>query len=206
MVYGQQLNRRDSQLVEMLDGGVGRQPAVGPAQFLGDAGMLLRKAFDVQLVDDRLFPRRAGAPVVAPVKARIGYRRQRGERGAVPIVQLVDRVRRLRQPVHRREPKHGIVPAQPAAHCSGVRVEEHFLGVEAVTLVGMERAFHAVGVELSGLNVGNVGVPNLVGPAGELHEARLDVALDRIKKTQENPLGVGGKDREVNALAVPGGA
>ena len=49
--------------------------------------MQLREALDVHLVDDRLVPRRARRPVVAPGERRIDDRRQRRERRVVALVE-----------------------------------------------------------------------------------------------------------------------
>jgi hypothetical protein len=54
-------------------------------------------------------------------------------------------------------------PLDFAADQLRIRVPHHFVGIEAVPLGGLERAVHAVAVELAGEHVGQVGVPDLVG-------------------------------------------
>ena len=52
----------------------------------GMLGMALRKPADVHLVDDRVVPRRARRPIVAPGERRIDDGGQRGEGGVVAVV------------------------------------------------------------------------------------------------------------------------
>ena len=47
------------------------RPGVGAAQVLAHAGVPLREALHVQLVDDRLVPRRLERPVALPVEAGV---------------------------------------------------------------------------------------------------------------------------------------
>ena len=53
VVDRQQLDRRHAERRQVLDRRVGGEPGVRAAQVLGDAGVALREALHVQLVDDR---------------------------------------------------------------------------------------------------------------------------------------------------------
>ena len=57
LVHRHQLDRRHVQRLQVVDDHRVRQPGVGAALFLGDAGMGLGHALDVRLVDDRLVVR-----------------------------------------------------------------------------------------------------------------------------------------------------
>ena len=83
----QQLDGRDAQVGQVLDGRLRGQPGVAAAQVLGHVRVELGEALDVQLVDHRLVPGGARRPVVAPGEGRVDHRRQRGEGGAVAVVE-----------------------------------------------------------------------------------------------------------------------
>ena len=66
LVHRHQLDGGDVQRLQVVDDRRVGEPGVGAAQFLGDAGMRLRHALDVRLVDDRLVVRRARRAVGCP--------------------------------------------------------------------------------------------------------------------------------------------
>ncbi len=73
LVYRHQFERGDVQRLEVIDDRRMGQPGVGAAQVLGDAGMGLRHALDVGLVDDCLVIRRERRPVERPVEERVDH-------------------------------------------------------------------------------------------------------------------------------------
>ena len=158
MVHRQQLDGRDAQVGQVLDRRLGGEPGVAAAQVFGHVRVQLREALDVQLVDQRLVPGRARRPVVAPGEGRVDHRRQRGIRRAVAVVegQVGLRVAEL-------VAEQLVGPAHVAADRLGVRVEHDLVGIEAVPAGGLVRPVDAVAVELAGQDVGQVGVPDLVG-------------------------------------------
>ncbi len=140
-------------------------------------------------------PRRT---VVAPGEGAVDHRCQRREGGAVALVEgqvgvgVADLVA-----------EQAVVPAQVAADGLGERVENELVRVEAVTLLRLVGSVDPVAVELSGLEVGQVGVPDLIGLFAQVDALRLHRRLGRIEQAQFHFGGVLGEKREVNSLSVP---
>src|SRR5204863_524490 len=85
-------------------------------------------------------------------------------------------------------------------------VENDLVVVEAVPLGWLVGAVDAVAVQLPRLDVGQVGVPHLVGVFGKGDAVRLGRRLGGLEQTQLDLAGVFGEQGEVDAGAVPGGA
>ena len=83
VVHRQQLDRRDAERREVGDRLVRGEPRIGAAQILAHAGVQLREAAHVQLVDHRLVPRRLELPVALPVEARVDHDAARHRRRVV---------------------------------------------------------------------------------------------------------------------------
>ena len=96
-------------------------------------------------------------------------------------------------------------PAQPAHQLAGIGVDQQLVGVEAVAGVGLVGAVHAVAVDLPGVGVGQVAVPDLVGVFGQFDTLQFTLALG-VEQAELHLGGMGGKQREVDPQAVPGGA
>ena len=92
LVHRHQFDRGDVERLEVVDDHRMREARVGAAQFLGDAGMGLRHALDVRLVDDGLVIRRARRAVGCPVEERVDHDAGHG------VAQRVDHRRRRRPP------------------------------------------------------------------------------------------------------------
>ena len=98
--------------------------------------------------------------------------------------------------------KQRIVPLQLTRDLLGVGVYQQFVGVEAMSVCRIVGAMHAIAIQRARPGVGQVAVPDLVG------EFRQGDALDfclaiGIEQAQFNLGGIGRKDREVDARAVP---
>ena len=87
VVDRQQLDGGDAQVEEVLDRRLGGQPGVGAAELLGHAGMQLREALDVDLVDERLVPGRPGGRSSPQVKAVSITAASGANGGAVALVE-----------------------------------------------------------------------------------------------------------------------
>ena len=87
VVNRQELDGRDAQVRQVLDRRLAGQAGIGAPQLLRHAGHELGEALDVQLVDDRLFPGRVRALVVAPGKGGID---NCGQRRKLAVVALVE--------------------------------------------------------------------------------------------------------------------
>ena len=146
MVHRHQLDGRDAELVQVLDRRLGRQRRVGAAQLLRHVRVQLREALDVQLVDQRLVPRRARRPIVAPGERRIDRPRPSGANGALSRSSN-DRSSSW-SPMRVAEQR--VVPAARARPIDlGVRIEHHLVRVEAMPVLRLVRAVDAVAVELA---------------------------------------------------------
>ncbi len=168
----QQLDRGDAELAQMRDhAGLG-QAAIRAARFRGDVFAPLRQAFDMGLVDDRVFPRhlrpalvRPGmggidddrfvhvARIVAPVERQIGCLRA----GAIAEMR--------------------IAPGELPAELLAVGVDQQLVGIEPMAGLGRVGAMHAIAVELAGRDVREIGVPDVVGALRQRRRARLRAGL-----------------------------
>ena len=70
-MHGHQLDRRDAEVLQVLDDGRRAEPRVSAAQLRRDLRVQLGEAAHVHLVDDCVVPRRARVAVVAPRERRI---------------------------------------------------------------------------------------------------------------------------------------
>ena len=196
LVHREQLHRRDAERGQVLDGRVGGEAGVGAAQILAHAGMPLREALDVQLVDDGLVPRGLERPVALPVEAGVdddaaGHRDR--------VVGLVRHLAPVRPGRPVREGVRGL-PAHAAVDRLGVGIEQQLGGVEAVSALGCVGAVHAQAVALARADAGEVAVPVEGRPLRQL-DALFAVVV--VEQAELDPLRMLGEDREVRAAAVP---
>ena len=89
LVDRHQLDRRDSQSLQVLDDRRMRQPLVGAALLLRDERMQLGQAPDMRLIDHGLVVVRPRRPVDTPVEVRIHHHRPRHVRRRIRVVPLV---------------------------------------------------------------------------------------------------------------------
>ncbi len=82
-----QLDRGDTEALQVLDRRLARKPRVRAAQRLRNLRMGLCEAFHVQLVDDRLAPRRARRAIVAPTERGIDDFAARHSGRIVPAIE-----------------------------------------------------------------------------------------------------------------------
>ena len=134
------------------------QRFVGAAQVLGDARVPLRKPAHVHLVDDRVVPRRARRPIVAPGERGIDDGGERRERRRCRGRRTTGR-RRDRRPIA----EHLVGPANRTRHRLRVWIHDNLVRVETVALPRLVRAVDAVTVELVRPDVGQEAVPDHVG-------------------------------------------
>ena len=155
-----------------------RAPRRCRAASSGTSGCSLREALDVQLVDERLVPRRARRPVVAPGERRIDDRRQRRVRRRC-------RARRTtgRRPDRRRGSR---TARRPSASSRPIDLaygsSTTLLGLKRWPLRRLVRAVDAIAVELAGPHVGQVAVPDHVGLLGQ-RDARRFLRRRRPNRT-----------------------
>ena len=117
------------------------RPGVGAAQVLAHAGVPLREALHVQLVDDGLVPGRLERPVALPVEAG-SITTQRGI--AAASSRAIRQLAVLGRAGHVGQRVRGL-PAHAAVDRLGVRIDQQLGGVEAVPALGRVGAVDAAG-------------------------------------------------------------
>ena len=196
LMHRQQLDRRDAELDEVLDGRRRAHPRVRAAQLLGDVGMATGEAPDVDLVDEGRLERGARWRIVAPAERAVDHDRLGHERRRVALVG---------RPVLVADPiaEERVVPAHGSVQSLGVRVDEQLCRVEAVPVMRRIGPVHAVAVALAGARIGQVAVPDELAALGEAH-ALLVSGL--VEEAQVDGGRVLAEEREVHPRAVPGRA
>jgi hypothetical protein len=84
----------------------------------------------------------------------------------------------------------------------GIRIEEKFIVIEAVALLGSVGAIDAKAVNGAWLQTGNVAMPDFVGELGQFDALQLFGARI-IEEAEFNLGGIGGKEGKVDALDIP---
>ncbi len=87
VMHRHQLYRGDAQIGQVPDRFFRPERGVSSPPLLRNLRMQFGVALDMQLIDDRLVPRRPGRQVAAPGEGRIDHRSQRRERGVVTRVE-----------------------------------------------------------------------------------------------------------------------
>ena len=192
-----QLDGRDAEAEEVVDGGRVGEAGVGAAELLRDVGVAHRHALHVGLVDDRVGPGDVRVAVVAPGKEGVDHDAARHVRRRVELAPLLllraeDVAEDLRSPLDRSLDR------------LGVGVEQQLGRVAAEAALGLVGAVDAEAVALAGPDAVDVAVPAEVGVLGELVGGGR-AALE-VEEHQLDPLGVLAEEREVGPLAVPGRA
>jgi hypothetical protein len=193
----QELHGGDAERAEVRDRLLGGEPRVGAAQVVAHAGMELREAPDVRLVDHRLVPRRPRKLVALPIERRVDHDALRDRGRVVLVVGLevgVGAAGDVRKHVRR-------IPVDRALDRLGIRVDQQLVGVEAPPLLRGPRPVHPVRVPPAGADLRQVAVPVERRPLGQ-RDARLVVVL--VEEAELDVHGVLREQREVRPLAVPG--
>ena len=179
-MHGHQLDRGHADAREVFDGGGVCQPGVGAAQRVGDIRVTLGESLDVQLVDDRVGPRRVRAPVVAPGKRLVNdhaaWHRRCGVDAADAHVIATQAVPEKRAPV-----------AEAAGDGASVGIEQQLGRVVAQSLMGRVAPVHPEPVTLPGADIGDVTVPHQVGALDQRMGGQLGTSL--IKEDEVDRLG-----------------
>ena len=161
--------------------------------------MALGEPLDVQLIDHRLVPGYARWTIVAPGKGRINDHGEGGIRRTVPVVKG-----QIGVGVPHAVGKKLVGPPDIAANRLGIGVEHQLAGVKAVALLRLVRAVDPVAVELPRQDLGQVNMPDLVGPFRHRQTLRRLRRVDRVEETELDLGGILRKEGEIDALAVPG--
>ena len=187
--------------LQVLDDHRVGQSGVGATQFVRNAGMRLRHALDVGLVDDRLVIGRAGGAVRCPVEERVDHHAGHG------VAQRIDHRGRagLRGVLRRRSQVVGeqrLAEVEIADERLSVGVEQKLAGITPVTGRRVERAVHPEPVALPGRDGRQVAMPDV---AVDFVES--DGGFDAVvgDQAQLDLLGDFGEQRKVGAGTVVGG-
>ena len=199
-VHRQQFDRRDAELAQVRDhAGLG-QAAISAAHSLRHVLALLRQAFDVRFVEDRVLPGVLRPPLVGPGVRHVHDHRLVHVAGVVAPVE-----RQVRLLVAGAIAEMRVGPCELAGELLAVGVDQQLVGIEAVAGLRLVGPVHAIAVELARRHVGEINVPDVLGvlrqgdavglaPAGAVEQAEIDARR------------VGGEQREVGAAPVPGRA
>ena len=94
------------------------------------------------------------------------------------------------------------IPLELVGMGAGIGVEHQLVWIKAVPRVRLVGAMDAVAIEGARSDLGQVPVEDLVGVFGQLNPCHLLVA-GAVEEADLDFGGVGGKEREIGALAVP---
>src|SRR6202035_4045218 len=83
-----------------------------------------------------------------------------------------------------------------------IRVDQEFLRIETMAAIGVVRAVNAIAVKLPGSQAGHIGVPKLIGAAGQ--EDALDLApARRIEEAKLHRACMRREERKIHPAPVP---
>src|SRR6185312_427251 len=99
-----------------------------------------------------------------------------------------------------------VAPRDGAADRLGIGIDEQARWIEALSVFGTIRAVHAIAVELSGPDVGEIAMPDLVVALAQCDARALDGIVGTAEEAQLDPRRVFRKDGEVDTFAIPGRA
>ena len=97
------------------------------------------------------------------------------------------------------------VPLEMTHHLACIGVQQQFVGVEPVAMIGVPLAMRAQAVEQTGLCAGQISVPYITGVGRQTHARHFDRARF-IKQTQFHGLRMGRENRKIDTPAIPAGA
>ena len=192
LVDGEQLDRGDAEVAQVVRDGGRREPGVRAAQLLGDAVVQLRHALDVQLVDDRVPPATLHRLVAAPVEPVVHDHALGDVRRGVGVVAIG------------RRP--GVVPedrghrVELTADGACVGVEEQLRRVEAQPLLRRPRPGDPVAVAGADRDARDGAVPDAQGALGQPVPGLL---AGLVEEADPGGVALGSPDREVRRLGRP---
>ncbi len=196
-MHWHQLDGGDAEALQVLDDGRRAETGVRAAILRRHLRMQLGEAAHVHLVDDRVVPRRARIAVVAPRERRVDDLALRhAARVVAPILRQVgaltaDAIAEVR-----------IAPGERPDDRLRIGIEQQLLRVEAMAVLRLVRAVHAIAVQLPRPRLGQVAVPDLVRLLAQRDALQLAPPA-AIEQAQLDAFRMLGEQREVDALAVP---
>ncbi len=98
-----------------------------------------------------------------------------------------------------------VAPDQPAGEPLGIGIQQQLVRIEAVALFGRIGPVDAIAVELSGRDVVEIAMPDVLGTLRHFDALELAATLT-VEQAQLDLLGIGREQREIGAASVPAGA
>ena len=200
MVHRHQLDGGHAQREQVLEHGVHAETEIRSTQRFRHPGMALREPSQMALVDHGATPRRARRPVVAPAEGGFDDDALRHGSGAVAAAG-----RLVRCGIAGVVTEEVVAPADRAAERTRVGVDQELRRIESMSLRRRPWTVHPVAVELTRPDVGQIRVPDEAVALGQRDAGALASVGRLIEETEIHPGGVLREEREVHALAVPGG-
>ena len=159
------------------------------------------EATHVCFINDRLRPGMPGRTVLMPLKMLL---REYAFRHGAGIIDL--RTHRVAVG-HRRivsTSRAELPSGQPRDRC-GEWIEEKLVGIETMAVLGLIRAVHAVGIELTGTDPLHPNVPHVTSAVGlgiQINHPGWRGILGMIKQLQPNAAGVTAEEGEVDSPPI----
>ncbi len=152
----------------------------------------------MRFIDDGVFPGDVRSRLAAsPVEGLVD---DDGLRHAAGVVTAIERKVLARAAGAIGEMR--IAPYQPSGQPPGIGIEQQLVGVEAVAVFGLIGSVNAIAIELSGRNVVQIAVPDILGALRQFDAFEFAAALT-VEQAELDLLRVGGEQREIGAPAVP---
>src|ERR1700683_3094911 len=197
-MHRHEFDRRHTQARKVFNDRSGRQSRIGSAQVRRNLRMAHGEPLHMQFVNYSLMPRNAGRPIGSPGKSRIDHLILRHSGGIVaPVKRQVfllvpDLVSKMR-----------VAPADGPVYLLAIGIQQKFVMIKTVALLGSIRAIDAVSVQLAGTYFWQIAVPYHISLLRK-RDAKTLASPCAVKQAKLDLLSVLGVQREVNALTVPG--
>ena len=156
------------------------------------------ETFYMQLVDDRLVPRRRRRRIVSPAERRIDDHALGHSRRAVLFV-----ARKILIGMTDGVAEQRVAPLNRAGDRLGVGIQKQLGRIESMTFAGLVRPVHPITVKLPRPCFGQVEMPNLVRLLGHRDRASPAALAARVEKTKLDLCRVLGEQRKINPRAIP---
>ena len=179
IMHGHQFHSRDTQFLQMINRRTGCQSGVSSTQRFRYLWIQPGKSFHMHLIDQSLVPWCTRMSVVAPAKLRIHHDTQRRTPCIVAKIDL-----QILSHMPDLMTEHGIGPPDPATNRSGVRIQQNFMSVEAMTGGRIKRTMHTIPVKLTGADVGQVNVPDTIRLFLQQNSAGFFSVFSRVEQAQ----------------------
>ena len=199
LVYRHQFDSGYAQVFQVAYGFGRAQGGIRAPDGGVNAGMQFGETLDVHFVDQRLVHRDIGRRIALPVKLVVHHHRFQGVGGIVLVVRQRVTVFGLAADV---VAEHGRHPAYLAANGFGIRIEQHLARIEEPPAGRIESAVHTVAVQLSGVDIGQVNMPNVVGLFADADAGGFQARILRIEQAEFNGFGVLAEEGKIHALPV----